>query len=94
MINKFSPTEKPSDFIRFLKEEFDNNNTKKKCCPPKYIDEFILRIGFEIESINGKTNKELILKNYDDEDCFKEKLEEPLVISVKRYLGIDIDEDD
>jgi len=88
----FSPTEKPSDFIRFLKEEFDNNNTKKKCCPPKYIDEFILRIGFEIEISKGKTNKELILKNYDDEDYFKEKLEEMLVISVKRYLGIDIDD--
>lgn len=84
----FSPTEKPSDFIRFLKEEFEKRH------PPKYIDEFILRIGFEIESIKGKTNKELILKNYDDEDYFKEKLEETLVISVKRYLGIDIDEDD
>ena len=90
-----SPTEKPSDFIRFLKEEFDKtNNDNKKKCHPKYIGEFILRIGFEIEISKGKANKELILKNYDDYKYFKEKVEETLVISVKRYLDIDIDEDD
>jgi hypothetical protein len=58
---------KPSDFIRFLKEELDKIN--KEMLPkklPKYIDEFISQIEFEIEFSKGKINKEIILKNYDN----------------------------
>jgi hypothetical protein len=60
---------------------------------PKYVDEFISQIEFEIELTKGKTNKELILKNYDDNNYFSEKLEKKLEINVKRYLAIKIDDD-
>ena len=87
---------KPSDFIRFLKEQFDE--IKKQMLPSfepvKYIDEFIYNIDFEISFIKGKTNKELILNNYDDIDYFSEKIQEKLDINVKRYLGMKIDDDD
>ena len=86
---------KPSDFIRFLKEQFDE--IKKKLppftLPVKYIDEFISQIEFEIEFSKGKSNKELVLKNYDDIDYFTEKLEKKLDLNVKRYLEIKIDDD-
>lgn len=62
---------------------------------PKYIDEFISQIEYEIEFSKGKINKELILKNYDDNEYFSTNLEKKLDISIKRYLGIKIvDEDD
>jgi hypothetical protein len=83
----------PSDFIRFLKERYDEI---KKMLPtefPKYVDEFFSEIEFEIQRSKGKTNKELILKNYDNNEYYSEKLEEKLNISVKRYLGIKIDDD-
>jgi len=74
---------KPSEFIRFLKEEIDKESL------PNYISEFILRIGFEIEF---SKHKDLVLQNYDDREYFKEKLEETLVVSIKSYLGIEIDD--
>ena len=37
---------------------------------PKYVDEFFSEIEFEIQRSKGKTNKELILKNYDNNDYF------------------------
>jgi competence CoiA-like predicted nuclease len=85
---------KSSDFIRFLKEKLEK--IKKQMLfgtVPKYIDEFISQIEFEIELTKGKTNKELILKNYDDNNYFSEKIEKKLEINVKRYLAIKIDDD-
>ena len=80
-----------------------NNNEReerydeiKKMSPfdfPKYVDEFFSEIEFEIQRSKGKTNKELILKNYDNNEYYSEKLEEKLDISVKRYLGMKIDDD-
>ena len=51
------------------------------------------KIEFEIENSKGKTNKEFILTNYDNDNYYSEKLEEKLVISVKRYLGLKIEYD-
>jgi competence CoiA-like predicted nuclease len=86
---------KPSDFIRFLKEKLEKNKKQilSDLTIPKYVDEFISQIEFEIEFTKGKTNKELILKNYDDNNYFSEKLEKKLEINVKRYLAIKIDDD-
>jgi transposase len=85
----------PSDFIRFVKEKYDE--IKKQMIFsinfPKYVDEFFSEIEFEIQRSKGKTNKELILKKYDDNEYYSEKLEEILDINVKRYLGIKIDDD-
>ena len=78
---------KPSDFIRFLKEKIDKNTNQ-------YIDDFFSQIAFEIENTKGKTNKEIILKNYHDKDYFFEKLEKKLDISIKRYIGLSIDDED
>ena len=61
---------------------------------PNYIDEFISNIAFEIQLSKGKTNKEKVLKNYDNDDYYSEKIEEKLDINVKRYLAIKIDDDD
>ena len=83
----------PSDFIRFLKERYDEI---KKMLPtefPKYVDEFFSEIEFEIQRSKGKTNKELILKNYDDCDYFLEKIKTKLEINVKRYLSMKIEDD-
>lgn len=83
----------PSDFIRFLKEKHDEI---KKQTPllPKYVDDFLSEIEFEIQRSKGKTNKELILKKYDNNEYYSEKIEEKLDISVKRYLGMKIEDDD
>ena len=91
---KFCPEneKKPSDFIRFFKEKLDEIN--KLLGPlPKYIDEYISQIEFEIEMSKGKKNKEQILMNNDDNDYFIEKLEKKLETNVKRYLIMKIDED-
>jgi competence CoiA-like predicted nuclease len=85
----------PSDFIRFLKEKLDESN--KGNLPsilPKYIYDFFSQIEFEIEFSKGKKNKENILKNYDNSDYFKEKIEKKLEMSVKRFLEIKIEDDD
>ena len=88
-------TEKnPSDFIRFLKEKHDENKKVPFIIFPKYIDDFISQIEFEIISIKGKTNKEQVLKNYDDKDYFRKKIEQKLEISIKRHLGITINDDE
>jgi len=85
---------KPSDFIRFLKEKIDKIKENMLQKMPKYIDDFISQIEFEIEISKGKINKELILKNYDDNDHFLEKIEQKLDVSIRRYLGMEIDDDD
>jgi hypothetical protein len=86
---------KPLDFIGFLKKKLDEI---KKQIPPftdpvKYIDEFISQIEFEIEFSKGKSNKEIILKKYDDNTYFTEKLIKKIEINVKRYLEIKIEDD-
>ena len=42
----------------------------------------------------GNKNKETLLQTYDDKCHFSEKLNNVLEISVKRYLGMSIDEED
>ena len=79
---------KSSDFIRFLKKMLSAADL------PKYIDEFISQIEFEIEFTKGKSKKEEILKNYDNNDYFSEKLEKKLERNIKSYLGIKIEDDD
>jgi hypothetical protein len=87
---KFCPDheKKPSDFIRFLKEKLEANKFL-----PKYIEEFISQIDFEIEISTGKKKKEQILVNYDHIDYFIEKIEKKLEINVKRYLVIKNNDD-
>ena len=85
---------RPSDFIRFLKEKIDKiKKEMSPTCLPKYIEEFFSQIEFEIELSKGKTNKELILKNYDDCDYFLEKIKTKLEINVKRYLCMKIEDE-
>ena len=78
---------KPSDFIRFLRE-------KAKEQPVEYMDNFFSHIDYEIYNSKGKTNKEKVFKKYDDKEYFYEKLEHTLEVSIKRYLGIQINDDD
>ena len=85
---------KPSDFIRFLKEMYDKIKKMSLFEFPKYVDDFLSEIEFEIQRSKGKTNKELILKKYDNNEYYSEKIEEKLDISVKRYLGMKIEDDD
>jgi hypothetical protein len=81
---------KPISFIYFLKQKleiFKNENF------PKYIDDFFTQIENEIEFTKGKTNKENILKKYDEKQEFTKQLERKLDNSVKRWLEIPIDGD-
>jgi hypothetical protein len=82
---------KPISFIYFLKEKL---NTFKDDNFPKYIDEFFSQIENEIENARGKTNKENILKKYDDKEEFSKNLERKLDNSVKRYLGLSIEDEE
>jgi len=85
----------PLNFINFLKEKLDDENKSQILGSelPKYIYEFISQIEFEIQISKGKTNKELILKKYDNYDYFVEKIEKKLHDSAKRYLGMNIQDD-
>jgi hypothetical protein len=83
---------RPSDFVRFLKEQIDIIDKHDNI--PKYIDEFISHIGFEIEISRDKNKKRLILENYDNSEYFNEQLERHLELNAKRYLSIEIEEDD
>jgi len=85
----------PTNFIIFIQEKL--RETEKKYIPlnyPKYIYDFFSNIEFEIGTTKGKSNKELILENYECIKYFTEKLEEILDKSIKLYLKINFDEDD
>ena len=81
-----------SNFIRFLKDKIQE--VKGQTQIPCYIDDFFSHIEFEIKKCKGKNNKELILNNYDDKEYFYVQLKQILDISVRRYLGMHIEEDD
>ncbi len=83
---------RPSDFVRFLKEQICIIDKHDHL--PNYIDEFISHIGFEIEISRDKNKKRLILENYDNSEYFNEQLERHLELNAKRYLSIEIEEDD
>jgi len=81
---------KPISFIYFLKQKLE---IFKNIFFPKYIDDFFTQIENEIEFTKGKTNKENVLKKYDEKEEFTKQLERKLDNSVKRWLEIPIDED-
>ncbi len=91
---KFCPEieKKPLNFINFLKEKLSDKLKLPNL--PKYVYDFVSYIGFEIEQTTGKINKEKILQNYDNKEYFFKKLEEKLDVSIKRYLGLKLDDDD
>jgi len=79
--------QKPTDFIRYLKEIIKELDIE-------YIDDFFSYIEFEIDNSKGKSNKEQILKNYDNKEYFYAKLEYKLINSIKQYLRMQIEDDD
>lgn len=81
---------KPISFIYFLKAKLEIFKNKDF---PKYIDDFFTQIENEIEFTKGKTNKENVLKKYDEKEEFTKQLERKLDNSVKRWLEIPMDED-
>lgn len=93
---KFCPENKssPSNFIIFIKEKLNENEKNIPFTYPTYINDFFTEIEFEISHCKGKTNKELILKKYEDKDYFIKVLEKRLDVSIKKWLGIIINDDD
>lgn len=80
----------PLNFMAFLKEKL-NKDTKSF---PGYVEQFFNQIEFELNIHKGNKKKESLLQTYDDKCYFSEKLNNVLEISVKRYLGMSIDEED
>jgi hypothetical protein len=79
---------KPLNFIRFLKGKISG------CETLRYINDFLARIEFRIETTSGKNAKEQILLFYYDKDNFLFDLEKELEKSVKNYLNIIFDDED
>jgi len=84
---------KPSKFIKFLKEKLTEH--EGKLIPykmPEYIRVFLSYIEFELDNCK-KTQKDVILKTYEDSQYFLEKMDSKLDASLQRYLGIYEDEE-
>ena len=88
---KFCPNDdnKPSDFMRFLKEKLEEKQNI-----PNYVNDYFSQIECEIKISKSKQNKEQILINNDDIVYFTENIEKELNVNVKRYLAIKIDDDE
>ena len=84
----------PLNFIAFLKDKLQEQDKLQKLQRPVYINDFFNRIEFEINNCKGNKKKELLLQEYEDATYFSEKLNDMLEVSVKRYFGMNIDEDD
>jgi hypothetical protein len=88
----------PLNFMAFLKEKLNEEKAKfqkeKNKLLPGYIEQFFNKIEFELNMLKSSKKKESLLQDYDDKLYFSEKLNEVLEYSVKRYLGMSIDEED
>ena len=84
----------PSKFIRFLKEQIDNTKTGllKNIKMPIYIEKFIDEIDTAIDNVTGKEKKESILRDYEKNTVFFNKINNKLEKSIKYYLNIDEDD--
>lgn len=79
---------KPSEFIKFLEEKL--NEDEKKLISykfPTYLKEFLYCIQFELENCK-KSEKESLLKKYENNIYFLEKIEKKLDVSLRRNLNI------
>ncbi len=74
----------PTKFINFLKEKIN-----VQIFIIKYVQTFFIRLEFEIELIDGKTNKEKALQKYDNKDYFMEKINNYVSNCIKEFLNID-----
>ena len=66
--------------------QLKENEKKNPVTYPKFIYDFFKTIEFELNYTKGKSNKELILKNYDDKLYFTKQYEQILNIEIKKYL--------
>ena len=77
---------KPSNFIKFLEEKL-NEHEKILYKFPSYLKEFLYYIQFELDNCK-KTQRECLLKKYENSIYFLEKIETKLEVSLRRYLAI------
>ena len=77
---------KPSKFIKFLEEKL-NEHEKILYKFPSYLKEFLYYIQFELDNCK-KTQRECLLKKYENSIYFLEKIETKLEVSLRRYLAI------
>jgi hypothetical protein len=77
---------KPSKFIKFLEEKL-NEHEKILYKFPSYLKEFLYYIQFELDNCK-KTQRECLLKKYENSIYFLEKIEAKLDDSLRRYLAI------
>lgn len=60
---------------------------------PQYIFEFFNNIKFQLKNIAKNKEQQKFLKKYDDEKYFMNDIKSCMSESIKRYLGIDVDDD-
>jgi hypothetical protein len=84
---------KPSKFIKFLEEKL-NEDEKKQILRkfPTYLKEFLYYIQFELDNCK-KSEKEYLLKKYENSIYLLEKIEKKLEVSLRRNLDLYEDDD-
>ena len=81
-------SKKPSEFIKFLEEKLNEDEKKLILYKfPTYLKEFLYCIQFELDNCK-KSEKESLLKKYENSIYFLEKIEKKLDVSLRRYLTI------
>ena len=79
---------KPSNFIKFLEEKLNEHEKNLLLYKfPTYLKEFLYYIQFELDNCK-KTQRECLLKKYENSIYFLEKIETKLEVSLRRYLAI------
>ena len=79
---------KPSNFIKFLEEKLNEHEKNLLLYKfPTYLKEFLYYIQFELDNCK-KTQKECLLKKYENSIYFLEKIETKLDVSLRRNLAI------
>ena len=77
------------DFIDFIRCKYENFHSF-----PSYIDNFFISIKNKIEECKKPSERKKVLEKYDNKDTFNTELNNKIIYSINRFLGIDEDEDE
>jgi len=87
--------QKPSDFVRFLKEKYnemkeryERNTGFGKRYFPVYVEEFFTYLQRTIDACPDRKQKRAILESYENRDVFLKEIGELMESSLRRYLRL------
>jgi hypothetical protein len=87
-----SPSKNPIKIIEYFKDKIEKMEEKKDYIEfPNYIYRFIDSILFEL---NKSDNKKNIINSYKNEEYFIAQIDKILDKSIKKFLGLNNDDDD